>query len=314
MSRSLSLTILMLLTTLAFAEALGSAEPRHLVDDGQATEGFQTHSFGPFPPQQVLQALRAAYPDKVQAIERRDGDWAIQVADTWFYWEGGRLLSAGERERALQYEPIPFYSYPRELPEVPEYTEAERESLEARVAAMEENPPRRYYGFYDAVWRAPDEASAYARQKTIYFLGMMTMVHRELLEDVASIEEEILELATRDREVRAFLDRLSWVAGYHFRNVDGTSFRSNHSYGAALDLMPERFSGEQAYWRWTMRDNITWYSVPNEERYLIPMSVVEIFERHGFIWGGKWRFFDTIHFEYRPEILILNGYEIDHNK
>jgi hypothetical protein len=304
----------MLLTTVAFAEALGSAPPRHLSDDDGASDGFQVQAFSVFPPQQVLQALRVAYPDKVQAIERRDGDWAIQVADTWFYWEGGRLLSASQRPRAREYEPIPFYAYPSELPEVPEYSDVEREALEARVAGMEEDPPRRYYGFYDAIWRAPDEASAYARQKTIFFLGMKTMVHRELLEDVASIEEEILALARESTEVQAFLERVSWVAGYHFRNVDGTGFRSNHSYGAALDLLPERFDGEQAYWRWTMRDNITWYEVPNEDRYLVPMAIVRIFEHHGFVWGGKWRFFDTIHFEYRPEILILNGYEIDHNK
>jgi hypothetical protein len=25
------------------------------------------------------------------------------------------------------------------------------------------------------------------------------------------------------------------------------------------------------------------------------------------VWGGKWMLFDTIHFEYRPEILILSG-------
>jgi hypothetical protein len=30
---------------------------------------------------------------------------------------------------------------------------------------------------------------------------------------------------------------------------------------------------------------------------------VEIFERHGFIWGGKWFHYDTMHFEYRPEML-----------
>jgi hypothetical protein len=30
---------------------------------------------------------------------------------------------------------------------------------------------------------------------------------------------------------------------------------------------------------------------------------VDIFERHGFIWGGKWGHFDTMHFEYRPELL-----------
>ena len=29
----------------------------------------------------------------------------------------------------------------------------------------------------------------------------------------------------------------------------------------------------------------------------------EIREKYGFIWGGRWYHFDTMHFEYRPEIL-----------
>jgi D-alanyl-D-alanine carboxypeptidase-like protein len=33
----------------------------------------------------------------------------------------------------------------------------------------------------------------------------------------------------------------------------------------------------------------------------MPRDIVDIFERHGFIWGGKW--YDTMHFEYRPELL-----------
>jgi hypothetical protein len=33
---------------------------------------------------------------------------------------------------------------------------------------------------------------------------------------------------------------------------------------------------------------------------------VRAFESHGFVWGGKWLFFDTIHFEYRPELLLLS--------
>ena len=33
--------------------------------------------------------------------------------------------------------------------------------------------------------------------------------------------------------------------------------------------------------------------------------VVEVFEKHGFIWGGKWYHYDTMHFEYRPEIIAL---------
>ncbi|NUM57423.1 MAG: M15 family metallopeptidase, partial [Bdellovibrionaceae bacterium] len=26
------------------------------------------------------------------------------------------------------------------------------------------------------------------------------------------------------------------------------------------------------------------------------------FESEGFIWGGKWNHYDTMHFEYRPEL------------
>ena len=53
-------------------------------------------------------------------------------------------------------------------------------------------------------------------------------------------------------------------------------------------------------------DRQGWQRIPLDERWSPPERVVEIFERHGFVWGGKWGYFDTIHFEYRPEILIYN--------
>ena len=30
---------------------------------------------------------------------------------------------------------------------------------------------------------------------------------------------------------------------------------------------------------------------------------VDAFEAEGFIWGGRWLHYDTMHFEYRPELL-----------
>ena len=35
----------------------------------------------------------------------------------------------------------------------------------------------------------------------------------------------------------------------------------------------------------------------------LPDEIVAAFERHGFIWGGKWAHFDSFHFEYRPELI-----------
>lgn len=34
----------------------------------------------------------------------------------------------------------------------------------------------------------------------------------------------------------------------------------------------------------------------------IPLEIVGVFEKYGFVWGGRWYHFDTMHFEYRPEI------------
>ncbi|WP_020178297.1 M15 family metallopeptidase [Methylopila sp. M107] len=76
---------------------------------------------------------------------------------------------------------------------------------------------------------------------------------------------------------------------YNCRVIAGTTQPSAHGYGIAIDLNT-RFSD---YWRWSK----------GGYRNQIPPEIVEIFERHGFIWGGKWAHFDTMHFEFRPELL-----------
>ena len=51
-------------------------------------------------------------------------------------------------------------------------------------------------------------------------------------------------------------------------------------------------------------DVVVVYKVDRLTRSLADFAkIVEIFERHGFIWGGKWYHYDTMHFEYRPELL-----------
>jgi D-alanyl-D-alanine carboxypeptidase len=80
------------------------------------------------------------------------------------------------------------------------------------------------------------------------------------------------------------------------RGIADTAQPSMHSYGAAFDLNIS-FSG---YWYWQRsREGTLAY------RNRMPHELVEIFERHGFIWGGKWYHYDTMHFEYRPELLEL---------
>ena len=46
---------------------------------------------------------------------------------------------------------------------------------------------------------------------------------------------------------------------------------------------------------------------PLSERWMPPKIVRDIFESEGFIWGGKWTVWDTMHFEYHPELIKWNG-------
>jgi hypothetical protein len=81
---------------------------------------------------------------------------------------------------------------------------------------------------------------------------------------------------------------------YNCRAIARTQRLSVHAYGAAIDLN-SRYGD---YWQWPApsKGTIRW-------KNRMPLAIVEVFERHGFIWGGKWYHYDTMHFEYRPELL-----------
>ncbi len=99
-----------------------------------------------------------------------------------------------------------------------------------------------------------------------------------------------------DRLDAAFVDYLHPIAGtLNCRNIAGTDRRSMHGYAAAIDISIKHAH----YWRWGNEDGKAKPVYQNK----IPFEIVEIFERHGFIWGGKWYHYDTMHFEYRPELL-----------
>lgn len=90
------------------------------------------------------------------------------------------------------------------------------------------------------------------------------------------------------------------AGGYNCRPVAGTERASPHGWGIAVDIG----LGAADYWLWTKGARP---GAPPPWRNRIAPEIVEIFERHGFIWGGRWSHFDTMHFEYRPELLGQSG-------
>ena len=101
---------------------------------------------------------------------------------------------------------------------------------------------------------------------------------------LAAVSRELDELPD---QYKKYLHPLGGT--YNCRRVAGGGQTSMHSWGAAIDIN----TTYSAYWRWGRGgyDN------------RIPAEIIAIFERHGFIWGGRWAHFDTMHFEYRPELL-----------
>ena len=108
--------------------------------------------------------------------------------------------------------------------------------------------------------------------------------------------DKALEAVSRDLDTLPddLIKYLRPSAGtYNCRDIAGSTARSMHAYGAAIDVN----TAHSDYWRWAGgHGDIRW-------RNRIPWQIVRIFERHGFIWGGNWYHFDTMHFEYRPELL-----------
>lgn len=103
-----------------------------------------------------------------------------------------------------------------------------------------------------------------------------------------------------------------------WRLVAGSKRLSNHSFATAIDLQPEW--GPQ-YWLWDVQRQIKDGTAqfregadlakksprdvrnfhPKRSKHAYPEKLVEVFEKHGFIWGGKWYRYDLMHFEFRPE-------------
>jgi hypothetical protein len=119
--------------------------------------------------------------------------------------------------------------------------------------------------------------------KTVYVSGVNGVAEKlkEISSDIEALEPAIRKAAYP-------------IAGVlSCRSVADTGKMSMHGYAAAIDLNLDYSD----YWLWNRRTG----TIPYKNR--MPKQIVDIFERHGFIWGGKWYHYDTMHFEYRPELL-----------
>lgn len=125
-----------------------------------------------------------------------------------------------------------------------------------------------------------------------------------------NVKVQVTTINGIDKKLTAISDELDKLPHLHkyvaniggtftWRLIAGTNRQSTHSFGSTMDINTE-FSH---YWRWGAKNPKEDGSLQLVFKNKIPDELVAIFEKHGFIWGGRWYHYDTMHFEYRPELI-----------
>ncbi len=251
------------------------AEPPKLITPSAARS---TNAAPPPSAAAGLACLRAAYPEQVCSTEPN----AVVLCDgTRLTYDDGETKTHAERLERPDLEDM--LAQPYDLAQLPPGADIEPGRIRSTA-------------FFDAMYGGTARAVG-ARLTRIAWMP--------------SVSARTLQVSTangvdaRLRAVSAMLERLpapardhaAQIAGtFNFRDIAGTERKSAHSYGIAIDVAPTL--GD--YWRWREPGATTLTKYRNR----IPPEIVAAFEREGFIWGGKWHHYDTMHFEYRPELLI----------
>jgi hypothetical protein len=236
-----------------------------------------------------IRALRETYGALLDTVLFTAEDAVLMIGGHPIHFQDGRLLGENRLRYAQRFDPI-FYEYSLEpLTAPPPWT----------------GNPVRCTDLLDRLFgRTEPQIREHCR--SVSFLGRTVFVNDFCREALQEVEREIRTTAWTDEGVAAWVAGLKVAYSFQDKEIVGSASRSYHAWGLAIDLIPASYGRRQVYWKWSRVFNPQWHKIPVEKRWSPPQAVIEAFERHGFVWGGKWSHFDTIHFEYRPEILIYN--------
>jgi len=247
----------------------------------------------------IMLAFEKAYPGIITGVEFKNDDWTMLVKGNLFYYADGKFLPLSLSHRREDFLPYDFYAYP--------WT-----GNDEQRRIFQENPVYSVGSsfLFDAIYNSTEEDESWNLQEKYNFLGVKMLVHPYIKPKLDLVLEQIKIAARTDRTINEWISELHTGTpgfGWNWRVIAGTSRRSNHSYGTAIDLLPRDLKGRLTYWRWNEGET---KKINRKNYYMPPEKVIKIFEEYGFIWGGNWALIDTMHFEYRPELLLLNGYSV----
>jgi D-alanyl-D-alanine carboxypeptidase-like protein len=229
----------------------------------------------------ILAALAAGYPKALQALEiTPDQRILVCFAAQKFIYDDGITKTFQQRLDHPDIKDMFYQTYPLTNPtdRLPKDFDPGRCRVDALFMTL--------YG---------DSESAVAKNcVAVEFCGNSVKFNGNhgAAEALRAVSTNLAPLLAQKPELRPYVNKLAGT--FNWRKVAGTERLSNHSFATAIDLNVDK----AAYWQWQSPTQLETFSRKNW-----PTEIIETFERHGFIWGGKWWHFDTMHFEYRPEII-----------
>jgi flavodoxin len=264
----------------------------------------------------MVKLFAEAYGSRLGPAVFHDGDWTLEMDGTRWYYAQGRFLPEENAANPEGFRPQFLYRYFPEPPVGPDAVSPWQDEANRIISRRENLGSYRPYRpvmnadavrspFFDAIWQSRNREESFAHQQWINFLGRQVRIHQIIADPLHRVDVRIQDLAKNDPEIPQWLSSLESITGWNWRNIAGSESRSFHSYGAAVDLLMKAQRGMETYWQWTAAKGIDWRTVPAENRQNPPVAVIRAFEEQGFIWGGRWSRFDTMHFEYHPELLIM---------
>jgi peptidoglycan L-alanyl-D-glutamate endopeptidase CwlK len=225
-------------------------------------------------------ALLRAYP----GLFTISGNTLTWNDGTTMIWDDGKQRTAAQLNESPDIEDMFHYVYPPA-------------SAGAFNPARDFDPGRvRYKPFFKKLYGA----SAQAVSQHIVGVKWLPKLSKAMVRvtTIFGIDRRLAKISARFEAMPANLSSfgLKPGGGFNWRLIAGTDHLSMHAFGSAIDI-------NVAY-----SDNWRWHKLgasgvlPYKNR--IPMAIVALFEKYGFIWGGRWYHYDTMHFEYRPELLL----------
>lgn len=211
---------------------------------------------------------------------QRGAQWALAFTAPTLEvpWDDGASKTFDEKLASPDVEDILSIGY-RKGPIVP-------------VTTLNDDPGRiRHDGVLKAMY-GQTEAQVRAELVNVTFQGQTVAFHKKAAPALARVAQKLATAVALNGALAQYVTgelggTMAW------RVIANTTRLSSHSFATAIDIVVAKSN----YWEWE-KDSLGRFTWKNQ----IPQAIVDIFESEGFAWGGRWYHFDTMHFEYRPEL------------